>query len=86
MGCEKMKCAKDLMHKAVTHHNISAKLNILCRYLDENFNDISSLYEDMFEDSDGEAYEIIDVLEDMARQYSVSSSNAFIKCCKIIGE
>lgn len=86
MGCEKMKCVKELIHKAVREHNISAKLNILCRYLDENFNDISSLYEDMFEDSDGEAYELIDIIEKTARQYSLSSSIAFAKCCEIIEE
>lgn len=86
MGCEKMNRAKNLMHKAVENHKMSAKLNILCRYLDENFNDISSLYEDTFDDSDGETYEMIDFIEKIAKQQSVLSSVAFAKCCEIIEE
>lgn len=86
MCCEKMKCVKELINNAVKDHDMSVKLNILCRYLDENFNDISSLYEDMFKDSDGEAYEIIDFIEDIARQYSALSSIGFAKCCEIIEE
>lgn len=82
--CERNEKASKALNLARKNLEMAIKFERLAKYCDENFNELSDLFSDIFEDTDGETYELIDTIEDFAVQMRQLSEKEFHKAIRYI--